>query len=342
MPLKNYSLLKGKASNIAIDDDESPHMEIRIEAAGLSYRVAVNVRSNVAPNDLLYRKQDPFAHPFLDEFLTLPEGRTDLSNGPNKNRAELVLDYVRGNFVQREAMKIAPFQRTGPDNDLRDYLEPIIRQGIADESLTFYIFGEAWGPENGEADKYFGFVPGNGIHDVHMNQGSGGRFKASNGANQDGALLIHFGTTNHWAAIFLAFQSQDWNTDAHTGHPLDDIVVEPGKIDPLKPGVAIIAALINPSGNEDGRESVTLLNRTDAAFDLRGWRLMDRDDRAQPLEGKVRAGETIRITLLAGPDNPHLRNKGGVIRLVTPDGIAAHAISYQKHEAAREGWTTIF
>ncbi|WP_419904683.1 DUF2278 family protein [Kiloniella sp.] len=338
MPLKNYSLLKGKASNIAIDDDESPHLEIRIEAAGVSYRVAINVRSNVSPHDLLYRKQAPFAHPFLDEFLHLPEGRTDLNN----ELPELVLDYVRGNFVQREAMKIAPFQRTGPDNDLRDYLEPIIREGIEDNSITFYAFGEAWGPETGEVDKYFGFTPGNGIHDIHMNQGSGGRFKGSNGVNQDGALFIHFGATNHWAAVFLAFQSQSWNTDSHTGHPLDDTLVEPGKINPLQPGVAIVAALINPTGHEDGRESVTLLNRTDADVQINGWKLIDRDERAQILVGIIEAGDTIRIALHGGAENPHLRNKGGEIRLVTPDGVVAHAISYKKHEAAREGWTTVF
>ncbi|MFD2205541.1 DUF2278 family protein [Kiloniella antarctica] len=338
MPLKNYSLIKGKASNLAIDEDDSPHLEIRIEAAGVSYRVALNVRSSVPPNDLLYRKQDPFFHPLLDEFSALPEGKLNIGQSFSK----LALDYVRGNFVQREAMKIAPFQRLGPDNDLRDYLEPIIRQGMADQRTTFYAFGEAWGPEEGEVDKYFGFVPANGIHDIHMNQGSPGRFKVTNSPNQDGALFIHFGAADRWAAIFLAFQSQDWHTDIHTGHPMKTRVIEPRNIDPLKPGIAIVAALINPAGEDDGQESVTLLNRTDVEQNLKGWRLMDRDERIQPLHGRVGAGDTIRIHLSAGPDNPHLRNKGGVIKLVTPDGVIAHAIGYKKHEAAREGWTTIF
>ena len=34
-----------------------------------------------------------------------------------------------------------------------------------------YAFGERWGPESHKADQYFGFVPGNGVHDIHMNQG---------------------------------------------------------------------------------------------------------------------------------------------------------------------------
>lgn len=43
--LKNYKVLKGTASALALDDDNDPHIEIRIEANGVSYRIALNVRS---------------------------------------------------------------------------------------------------------------------------------------------------------------------------------------------------------------------------------------------------------------------------------------------------------
>src|SRR3546814_11244807 len=67
----------------------------------------------------------------------------------------------------------------------RDYLEPTIEQGIADDSIAFYAFGEPWGPEPRDPDQYFGFLPGRGIHDIHMNQGSSGSHQSSNGVNQD-------------------------------------------------------------------------------------------------------------------------------------------------------------
>ncbi|MGO8657911.1 DUF2278 domain-containing protein, partial [Rhizobium ruizarguesonis] len=35
--LKNYKVLKGTASALALDDDNDPHIEIRIEANGVSY-----------------------------------------------------------------------------------------------------------------------------------------------------------------------------------------------------------------------------------------------------------------------------------------------------------------
>ena len=39
-------------------------------------------------------------------------------------------------------------------------------------------------------DKIFGFLPGNGIHDIHMNQGNSSRFVRDDGVWQDGGLLM--------------------------------------------------------------------------------------------------------------------------------------------------------
>ena len=64
---------------------------------------------------------------------------------------------------------------------------------------------------------YFHFKPGNGIHDIHMNQGNVEKWKADNGIWQDGGILIHFEKEEEWIGIFLAFQSQSWCTDEE-GH----------------------------------------------------------------------------------------------------------------------------
>ncbi len=66
-------------------------------------------------------------------------------------------------------------------------------------------------------DSYFHFKPGNGIHDIHMNQGNVEKWKADNGIWQDGGILIHFEKEEEWIGIFLAFQSQSWCTDEE-GH----------------------------------------------------------------------------------------------------------------------------
>jgi len=68
------------------------------------------------------------------------------------------------------------------------------------------------GAERNKADANFGFVPGNGVHDIHMNRGNVGNFVSDDGVWQDGGLLFHFPVQQQWTAVFLKFQSQSWHT----------------------------------------------------------------------------------------------------------------------------------
>ena len=73
------------------------------------------------------------------------------------------------------------------------------------------------GIEENTPDSYFRFKPGNGIHDIHMNQGNVEKWQGDDGIWQDGGILIHFEKEEEWIGIFLAFQSQSWCTDEE-GH----------------------------------------------------------------------------------------------------------------------------
>jgi hypothetical protein len=55
---------------------------------------------------------------------------------------------------------------------LADKLDHFMQRAAADAAARVYAFGQRWGPEPGTPDKVFGFSPGNGIHDLHMNQGN--------------------------------------------------------------------------------------------------------------------------------------------------------------------------
>src|SRR5262245_22788054 len=137
-----------------------------------------------------------------------------------------------------------------------------------------------------------------------MNQGNVGRFVEDDGVWQDGALILHFPATDQWVGVFLAFQSQAWHTDDHTGHRLE----EPGAEPDFR--VRIVGALVNPIGPAPEREMVTLLNATPAAIDLAGWQIADQQKRKLTLSGMIAAGETRRIAL-APP--VQLGNNGGII-----------------------------
>ncbi len=117
-------------------------------------------------------------------------------------------------------MRPLPFNVPGLDNDLNEKISSIMQRAVADEDAVVYAFGERWGPENNKKDKYFSFLPGNGIHDIHMNQSNVGQFVGDDGVWQDGGVLVHFPTQEQWVAIFLKFQSQGWHTDDKTGHKI--------------------------------------------------------------------------------------------------------------------------
>jgi uncharacterized protein YukJ len=75
---------------------------------------------------------------------------------------------------------------------------------VADGDATLYAFGSAYA-DSGVVD---------GIHDIHMNQGNpAGNHGGDNGIWQDGALFLSLPGQGTWTAVFLAFQTENWNTN---------------------------------------------------------------------------------------------------------------------------------
>ena len=214
MALRSYGVLKGKAIEVRLGAGQSPHYQVRIVDDTTDYRIAVNVKSQLPPSEVEFLVIEHFQHPITPIVEQLPKGFTVLERKPGSG----ALDFIRGNLFDRAKMRPLPFSLPGFDNDLNEKLDRVMQRAVADENAVVYAFGERWGPEPVTKDKYFGFLPGNGIHDIHMNQGNAGRFAADDGVFQDGGVLVHFPDQQEWTAIFLKFQSQSWHTDDKTGH----------------------------------------------------------------------------------------------------------------------------
>jgi uncharacterized protein YukJ len=335
MPIKNYQLLVGQPIDWTLDDDSNPHIEILLDVNGEKFRAAVNVRSSVAPHTLVYRRIQPFIHPITNKLDVLEAGIFDLRT----DRSDLALDYPRDHIVREDEMAELPYRVDGPRNDLLDHLLPMVQDAVNTTGVRLYVFGETWGPETHERDKYFHFLPGRGIHDIHMNQGSQGRFKSTNGTHQDGALFIRH-QDGSWTGIFLAFASQSWQTDGE-GHPTTEITPPTEPITTTLP-IRIAAALVNPYNPEEGRETVTLINISDEIIQLDGWRLEDGEGRTDSLIGyDLGAGDTVRVRLSG--TGMRLKNKDhGRIKLISPDNVLVHEVTYLKRDVRNEGWTILF
>jgi uncharacterized protein YukJ len=224
MGVERYGVLKGRAIGRRSGRGRKPHYQIHLFAGDDDYRVAINIGSDSQPADLRYLVDDQFRHPLTRSLGGLPPGFTPLERQPGG----AALDYIRGNLFNPERMRVLPAVLPGPDNDLNEQLDRFVQRVMADAEARLYAFGSRWGPEQ-QRDDYFGFRPGNGVHNVHMNQGNNDRHRDEDGTWQDGALLIHFPVTAQWIGIFLAFQSQTWHTDDRTGRRLGEGErVEPG------------------------------------------------------------------------------------------------------------------
>jgi len=340
MPLKNYGVLKGKAIDSREGMGASPHFQILVVDDDLRHRIAINVKSKVEPSELLYYVDENFDHPMVTELESLSTGFHELPSEPGG----MALDYIRGNCFDITMAKPLPHDIPGPDNNLNELIHKYVARAIAMENSAVYAFGEKWGPET-KRDKYFGFKPGNGIHDIHANQGNSDAWRRDNGVYQDGGLIIHLPDEARWVAIVLAFQSQCFHTDDVTGHRIPE-ACGGGTTSEDEPTVVrdkdvrIIAALINPEGHDYGIESVTLLNTTPDSLDLDDWAIVDKTKKRAYLSGSIGAGETRRITL-SGKD-VQLSNKGGIITLLDRKGLKVDGVSYTKKEASRSGWTMVF
>lgn len=347
MPVPHYGVLRTRPVDRRLGIGQNPHYQIRTVAGTEHFRIAVNVKSRQAPSELLYLVDDRFRHPITEFLTTVAEGFHELPKRPLGGG----LDFIRGNLFDPFRMVPLPYDVPGPDNDLNEKLDAIVQRTLADETAVLFAFGAPWGPEP-QADRYFGFAPGRGLHEIHMNQGNSAQFVSSDGVWQDGGMIFHFPEQDQWVAVFTAFQSQAWHTDDTTGHALAGPSPSPGT-DPgpnhpspdelptetLPDGLLrICAALVNAKESPE-REFVTLLNTSNRDIDLAGWSLADKQKAKQPLGGKLGAGLTLRAEVKPPMT---LSNKGGMITLLDAQGRKIHGVSYTKQQAQAIGWTLFF
>jgi uncharacterized protein YukJ len=227
MPIANYGVLTGQAFDRIRATKRDEHFHILINRDDTPHRIAINTKSNEGPGLVLYYADDNFHHAITDALLqsNLQNGYTALDSKPGG----LALDFVRSNLFDTSKMVPLPANGSGGNtDDLNDRLDTFVQEAINDPSAVIYAFGQHWLDAQG-ADHYFPEInPSTGIHDIHMNQGNpqDGKYYNDNGPYQDGGLIFYFASSNRWAAVFTAFQSQSFNTD-DAGNPTTTTIQDP-------------------------------------------------------------------------------------------------------------------
>lgn len=325
MALKGYGVLKGHPVETMLEP-KGAHLEIHVSADNKDYRIAFNVKSTATPPELRYMIYKDFEHPVTEKFKDLPEGVTLKDDKP-----EIGLDFIRENLLDYRKMKTAHYIE-GKDNELADLVELYLEKAINNENAVVYAFGQTWGPEEKE-DMYYGFTPGQGIHDIHRNQGNAGSWEKDNGTYQDGAMMLYFPADGNngeqWVAFFAAFQSQAYHTDDN-GNPLFDVNPDDEQ------SVLIISALLKP---KSGDRMVRLINTKDTAVSLEGWELHGEHKSKISLGGSVEAGGCTEVNC---SDDLKFSENGGTLTLTNDKGMIIDGVCYSTPEYMTEGLTTVF
>ena len=208
-----YGVLKGTVTGHLRDADDD-HYQILVSAGSAMFRIAVNVQSSLKPPDLLFQSLTSLPAALKEGLAALPAGFKKLASKPGG----LAQDFVRGGILKTDKFKVVPGDVPGVDNDLKDTMESAVVAAVDQQGAMVYAFGARWGPET-KKDQYFKFVPGNGIHDIHMNQGNDKGHASDDGIYHDGCLIFEY-PNGKYRAFFMAFQSQTFQTDDKTGHAL--------------------------------------------------------------------------------------------------------------------------
>jgi uncharacterized protein YukJ len=339
----DYGVLKGKIVETRRNEDtpgSTNHFHIIVEAKNELWRCPVNIQS-ADKSEVWFKVEQPLGGaPLLTRLAALEEGLTKLT----QRTTGLTLDYVREPMFDRGRMIHLPFKANGPQDDIQDFLASFTDRAQSEAGSQIYVFGSWWRDKAFPVDAAFG--TNRGVHDVHMNQGNDAGHKSDDGVFQDGGLLLCFPSTG-WAGFFCAFDSQVWFTDDQQGHrlpgfeegPLVGLDTHPNPSPPETPtqpeslaALAIVAALVNPAGPDEGKETVTLFNASTGGVDLAGWQIVDKNGKRDVLQSRqLPSNQSVTIPLTGA--GAQLGNKGGTIRLLAPDGAQAEVVTYSARQA---------
>ena len=198
--MERYVLLRGKVAGKWYDFDRKAHYHIvaaikESENDIKEYDISINIGSVFENSDefyssnlqVYYDNNYTYNKKILKEMLLQKPGITT-------GRKNLNLDYLRMELFPREKMKIMK----GIDREnafLTGIIERHVLEALNNDINEIFVFGRLYDNKKG-------------IHDVHMNQASTGRYRSSDAPYSDGGVFFYNSESKIWTAIFIAFITQ--------------------------------------------------------------------------------------------------------------------------------------
>ena len=218
--LPRYGVLSGTLIRTVRDTPDSQgrwyHVSLFVSAAGVEYRCAVDVDSHQSNTGVEWRLVQVSAAD-VAAMLALPPGFHDLQHTPSSG----AWDYLRSPLFRVRLGCLFVMMPDAVTRLLMQIFEAILNvwqrgdhvqastalEGILAPGKRALIWGEP-------------FTSGNGMHNIHQNQGdpAGSQWWNENGIWQDGGTLAEQ-PNGSWIAFINKFTSQSNRTDDQ-GHPV--------------------------------------------------------------------------------------------------------------------------
>ncbi|BEH22860.1 branched-chain amino acid transport ATP-binding protein [Burkholderia pseudomallei] len=343
----NYSYLKGKIDRFKPAPTGNPHLWMLVDVGSDTVFATVNVQSSkglpnmpVAESYLDFFVNEDFRHPISNRLRGLAPGL----HPQERSFSEGALDYIKGNLFDPRKMRVLPSQSAGGD-DLVHRLEALL--GVArEQNDDIVIVGSQFQTSPGQTNSVFGETPAFGIDNTHMAQGDPREIDAKlheNGAWHDGAIFLLSANTNRVTAIFLAFQTQAWQTDENgqamdgtTGFEAPRYDFAGGGLGNIVPAPAPLAEFTSLNRLPDGTGRLVIANMSASPLDISGWVV------TTPIASKdlpattVQPGQPLSIDL----DSSLIFDTGGILSLLNDRGLKVDGVAYLGGPAT--GWSTSF
>ena len=195
--MEKYVMFRGKVIDKWYDFDKRAHYHIvAMDDEGKRYDLAVNIGSIyekmneiVSSNLKVYYDENYNCRKRIVRKMLLQK------NGITECHKDLYLDYIRMKLFPHEKM----IQMKGFDVTsiyLTGIIEKNVVQAMNNDDYEVIAFGRL-------------YANGKGLHDIHMNQGSTGKFKKHDAPYSDGGLFFRNKQNNKISVIFIAFVSQN-------------------------------------------------------------------------------------------------------------------------------------
>jgi len=343
----NYSCLKGKIDRFKPAPSENPHLWMLVDTDTDSFFATINVQSSKglpgapeAESYLNFFVDDDFKHPIVTHLRAIEPGMAE----QQRTYAAGALDFVKGNLFDPRKMRVLPSQDAGGD-DLVHRLDGLFNTAH-DQNDDIVIVGSQFQTSRNQTQAVFGETPKLGIDNTHMAQGDPPAIDAhlhENGVWHDGAIFLLSTNSDRVTAIFLAFQTQAWQTDDNgqaregtTGYEAPRYDFAGGGLGNQIPASNPVAELTSLNRLPDGLGRLVITNMSNQPLDVKNWSITSPTGVFDLPDETIAPGEPLAADLPPGL----IEDAGGILSLLEAQGLKVDGVSYLGGPAS--GWSSSF